>query len=101
MALSVRIGLASGATTSCFGAFLFILMGQGFLQRSSHAAARLQDKAPELFAILQRNDLQFLYFLVEDQFGAYIELIAFAEKSGGILKDISDKEYNNLPFFKD
>ncbi|MDR2209766.1 MAG: hypothetical protein LBE22_12600 [Azoarcus sp.] len=79
-ALANRLGVSAAASATGIGVVITLLMGQGILQRSSHAAKRLQSKSPKLFSVLEKNgDLQFLYFILEKPLEPYFEAVAFAE----------------------
>ena len=80
--IAKRIGVSAGASATGVGLPIGLLMMQGLMQRSSHAAMRLRQKSPELYFILQRNgDLQLIYFLLEKPMEKYIHAISAAEQN--------------------
>lgn len=78
--LAKRIGVSAGASATGIGTPIGLLMVQGLVQRSSHAAMRLKVKSPGLYFNLQSNgDLQLLYFLLEKPLEKYVHAILAAE----------------------
>ncbi len=53
--IAKRIGVSAGASATGIGTPIGLLMMQGLMQRSSHAAMRLRMKSSQLYFILQRN----------------------------------------------
>jgi len=101
--LVARLGISGAATITLpvFGPLVLLVTTQGTLQRASHAAARLQAKAPGLFAILAKNDLQFLYFLVEEVLEPLVDIISSAEKlakDGKRLETVDTQRFKGLLF---
>lgn len=94
--LATRLGVSAGASATGVGVLISLLMTQGVLQRSSHAAKRLQEKSSKLYSILERNgDLQFLYFILEEPLEPYFEAISLAEHSELRFKSIVDATYRD------
>ncbi|MET0064708.1 MAG: hypothetical protein ABW076_00010 [Candidatus Thiodiazotropha sp.] len=92
--LARRIGVSAGASTTGIGTPIGLLMMQGLLQRSSHAAMRLRMKSPKLYAILQRNgDLHLLYFLLEKPLEKYVQAISTAERNNAQFQSAIKRKY--------
>lgn len=92
--IATRIGLSAGTSATGIGAPIGLLMMQGLLQRSSHAAMRLAEKSPALYKTLERNgDLQLLYFLIEKPMSKYIDAIAAAERAPQLFNGAIERVY--------
>lgn len=92
--IATRIGLSAGTSATGIGAPIGLLMMQGLLQRSSHAAMRLADKSPALYRTLaSHGDLQVLYFLIEKPMNKYVEAIAAAERAPQLFNRAVERVY--------
>ena len=95
--LAKRIGISEAASATGVGIPISLLMMQGFLQRSSHAADRLKSKSQNLYSLLQqKGDLQLLYFLIEKPIDIYIDAISMAEKNPHIFNQSLSNKYKDL-----
>lgn len=92
--IAKRIGVSTGATPTGIGTPIGLLMMQGLMQRSSHAAMRLRMKSPQLYSVLQRNgDLQLLYFLIEKPLEKHVRAISTAEQNHDEFIDAINRKY--------
>lgn len=92
--IAKRLGVSAGASATGIGAPIGLLMMQGLMQRSSHAAMRLRNKSPKLYVILQGNgDLQLLYFLLEKPLEKYVQAISTAERNNAQFKNTIKIKY--------
>jgi hypothetical protein len=79
--LANRLGIAKGASATGVGIPIAAFMMQGVLQRSSHAAMRLNAQHPTIYTALRRNgDLQLLYFLLERPLERHLSAISHAKR---------------------
>lgn len=92
--IAKRVGVSAGASATGIGTPIGLLMMQGFMQRSSHASIRLNNKSPKLYTVLQRNgDLQLLYFLLEKPLEKHVEAISTAERSIQQFQNAINRKY--------
>ncbi|MDH2432692.1 hypothetical protein QCD60_08950 [Pokkaliibacter sp. MBI-7] len=93
--MAKKLGVSAAASATGVGIPIGLLMLQGVMQRSSHAALRLRKKCPELFSKLHvAGNLQLLYFLVEKPMHEYISTIEFANTNQARLAKIISDTYS-------